>query len=131
MNSSWYFKGELDQGFMIIHLISWIPSSLIRYVNRGGSLDDSKNFFQLKFERLPRFYVMLRAAKLLRISGIEKNYFELTERLKIPITISKIISIFWKLILILHIIACLWATSANFDLSNHTDWIVVRNIMHT
>ena len=71
---------------------------------------------------------MLKAIKLLRLTGLEKNYFDFMERIKVSINISKFIMIFWKLVLLLHIIAWLWATIANFDLNNYIDWIVARGI---
>ena len=113
-----------------IHLISWFPFTAIRYFNSGGSLDDTQNFLQLKFERLPRFYRMWRAIKLLRISGLEANYLEMMDKLKVSLNITKMIAIFIKLFLLLHIIAWCWATSANFELYSNTNWLVANDVQN-
>lgn len=91
-------------------------------------MDDAENFKYLKFERMPRIYRGLRSIILLRLSGLEKNYLEMMDRIKVPLNATKLIAIFIKLILLLHIIACLWATSASFELYSNINWLVVEEI---
>ena len=100
----------------------------MRFVNPGGSLDDSQNFIQLKFERLPRFYRICRAIKLFRLYGLEKNIFEFLEKIKVPLNVIKMILIFIKLLLLVHIIACCWATSANFELNTNENWLFDQSV---
>lgn len=118
------------RGAFFLHLLSWFPFTGFRYFNTGGSHDDSQNFLALKFERLPRFYRMWRAIKLARLMGFEKNYLEFLDRLKISLNAVKMISIFIKLFLLLHIIACWWATSANFELTSNTNWLVANDVQN-
>jgi len=50
------------------------------------------------------------------------------DKLKVPLNATKVIAIFIKLVLILHLVACFWATSANFEIFSNTNWLVERNI---
>lgn len=82
----------------------------------------------MKFERLPRFYRFCRAIKLFRISGLELNTVALLDYLKMSVNKKKMFLIFMKLLLLVHIIACLWATSANFEINSNINWLAAQGI---
>ena len=46
------------------------------------------------------------------------------DRLKVQMILTKMIFIFLNLILLLHLIACAWATSAIFELYSNDNWLI-------
>lgn len=62
--------------------------------------------------------------------GLEQNYLEFMDKLKVSLNTTKMIAIFIKLFLLLHIIACCWATSANFELYSNTNWLVANDVQN-
>ena len=57
------------------------------------------------------------------IWGIDKYYFELTEKLKVNTFMVKMFYAFWNLALLLHLIACSWATASFLELFSDKNWI--------
>lgn len=100
-----------------------VPYSMFKAYPGEASLDDFKNFIHFNFAYIPRFYIVCLALKLFRIRNAQKYLLPSLKKLGTGVDKINLILTVWKLILILHMIACFWGVAGSFNLSTNTNWI--------
>ncbi len=66
--------------------------------------------------------------KLIRIRKFEKPFVFLFKRLGVGVDKTRLALTLWSLVMILHVIACLWGVSGTFNLDSNVNWIIADNI---
>lgn len=109
--------------WLISDCLANIPYGMFKAFPGKPSLDNMTNFLHFNFAYIPRFYIVCLSIKLLRIR--KAPYLILHFLKKWGLNIDKIFLAvtIWTLILILHLIACLWAVAATFNITNNQNWI--------
>ena len=87
-----------------------------------------KNFINLDFKALPRFYQMILFAKIIRIYRIHKMLPEILKKTNFLIDIQELILTFIKMVILLHLIANFWATSSKLDLYSDNSWVIASGV---
>jgi hypothetical protein len=96
-----------------VDILVCFPIAIFKYTSKEKGYSDLYNFLTLNFAYVPRVYVMLLTAKLLRIFREKGSLrMKILKIIGIPISYSHIIIVLQRVLVILHIIACFWVAAS-------------------
>eukprot|EP00347_Sterkiella_histriomuscorum_P004458 403360386 len=109
-------------------LIVCFPLTYYRHKssNKYGN-DDWKNLVTLNFGQISRVYKILLLSQLIRLRKGMKIMRDIMKRLNLKIELANILQNFCTLFFMIHLLGCLFTTSATFDLGNYMNWITNSN----
>ena len=116
------------KGWLILDLMANVPCGLFKAIPQKPSADDIKNILHLNFAYIPRIYVIFLFFKLVRIRKAKPLYIKFLKKIGLGVDSLNLGVTLWTLLLILHILACFWGTSASFNLSSNQNWIFKAGI---
>ena len=114
--------------WFILDLLGNFPCGLFKVLPHTPSSNDLHNLLVFNFAYIPRIYVVWLVLKLIRIRKAKPVLIKILKRLGFGIDLTNLITTFWLLILIDHILACMWGTSGTFNTSSSANWIVAIGI---
>ena len=109
------------KSWFLIDLVSCIPFILI--TGSGGNYNSL-----LRLARLPRLAKLLRISRLLKVlkTGSSTSFLrKIEDRLNIKTSAMRLFQGFVTIILMLHLMACLWYFSAKFQNFDVKTWVMV------
>lgn len=102
-------------------MVAIIPFDLILQQQAVGSLQ------MIKISKLTRLYRLIRLARmvrLLKMFHIQNQYLKkISEALRISASIERLLMMGMILILLQHVVACIWVYVAKFDGNSKDNWI--------
>jgi hypothetical protein len=113
----------------IFDIFACNPVAIFKYTSKyHEGFSDAMNTITFNYKYVPRVYVIFLGFKLIRLYGYETYYFKLLRRLGNGLILTKIIMTVTRLFIILHLIACLWASSSKMDTGSAINWEVVDHL---
>lgn len=118
------------RSFFIFDMFACNPVALFKYTSKfHEGYSDAKYLYTLNYAYVPRVYAVYLFFKLVRVRKIEKNYIRLLRKVGYGLIVTKIILTVTRLTIILHLIACLWASSSKMDTGSYINWVVANELV--
>jgi hypothetical protein len=86
------------------------------------------NFLKFNFAYTPRMYIVMLSVKLLRIRKFEKPFVFMLKKLGVGVDKTRLTLTLWSIVMMLHVISCLWGVSGTFNLDSNVNWIIAADI---
>ncbi|CDW73868.1 UNKNOWN [Stylonychia lemnae] len=100
------------------------PFSYFRYTSSSKHGDDDwKNLVTLNFGQIQRVYKVLLLTQLVRLRKAVRLMRDVMKRLSLKMEIANVLQNFTTLLFMVHLLGCLFTTSASFDLNSNINWI--------
>lgn len=98
-----------------IDILNTIPYSLLKYNSTESREDDLMNFVTLNLAHLPKAYILMLGIKLIRIRKAKASLHRFLKWCGVGVDFTSILITLWSVIIILHLIACFWGSTATFN----------------
>jgi len=102
------------KSLVLLDLVGCLPIAYFKHTSEyHEDYSDLKYFVTLNFAYVPRMYALLLSVKLLRIRRFQSVFFRFLRKvLGIRLYIANLVKTFQNLFLIMHFMACFWATAS-------------------
>ena len=116
--------------YFFIDLVGCLPVGLFKAIPQEQSKDDLHNILTFNFAYIPRLYIVFLTVKLTRIRKFKKPFIMFMKKVGIGVDRTNLSVTLWTLVLMLHLISCLWGVSGTFNLDSNVNWIIAADLQN-
>jgi hypothetical protein len=111
-------------------LFSCFPLSALKVWSGGkGSNDNLKNLIQLKFAYVPRVYRGALFFKIFRMRIVDFQMRKILKKINMSVDFLNLFMTFINFIIIVHLIGCIWAAAARFNIDTNENWLINKELI--